>query len=187
MKLKIEFWVSITAMITAVAAVVVAIIQTRVMTAEAETEREHARLSVLPVLSISDRSNIGDKNGRFSIAIVNKGLGPAVIERFETFVDGERTESWGKYVSELSQGKVLLEGNARNIQSISTATVTEGTIISNGDSIYPIALEGRANLIQMLLSSERQGKVEICFCSLYKECWLADSTKARPQPLNSCL
>jgi len=186
MKLKVEFWVSITAMITAIVAVFVAVIQTQVMKDEAEMEREHARLSVLPVLSISDRSNIGDKTGRFSITIVNKGLGPAVIEKFERSVDGKVVDSWAEYASLLTGGKVKLDGDKRNIGSISTATINAGTIISDGDSISPIEVEGRTELVKSLLSDEHQGKVTICFCSLYKECWLADSTKARPEPKNSC-
>ena len=44
MKMKLEFWVSVTAMITAVAAVVVAIIQTQVMREEAELERDRGVL-----------------------------------------------------------------------------------------------------------------------------------------------
>jgi len=47
-KFNVEMLMATAAMATAIAAVVVAIIQTNIMHAEAEMEREHARVSVMP-------------------------------------------------------------------------------------------------------------------------------------------
>jgi hypothetical protein len=84
-----EMFVSLAALITAVAAVVITLEQTKVMREEAELERKNARISVMPSVWLSTYIGEDDEEAYFKVVLTNKGLGPAVIERFDVSYKGQ--------------------------------------------------------------------------------------------------
>ncbi|TQV88029.1 hypothetical protein [Aliikangiella coralliicola] len=186
MKIKLEVLVSITAMITAVAAVVVAIIQTQLMREEAELEREHSRLSVQPVLSIYSRSSINDTTGEFAFGIRNEGLGPAVVEGFSVAYKGTRANNWSELVAIATDGAVHLRGEKRNVPGITESTINKGMLVPADSTILAIKLDSDAKVATRLRKIDQDTTVSICYCSLYKECWVTTSQNTRAKSVTSC-
>jgi len=82
--IKIETWISVCASITAVAALVVSAVQSW-------ENHKHNRLSLKPMLFISDE--ITKDNSVREVAIDNFGIGPARITEFQLIVDGKPVHS----------------------------------------------------------------------------------------------
>lgn len=72
-------------------------------------ERRHNRLSVRPLLTFDYTY---DTAGWFSLEVVNTGVGPAIIQRFEAFVDGQPVSNggaiWAEVMSHLSEDVELM-------------------------------------------------------------------------------
>lgn len=186
MKLKLEIVVSITAMITAVAAVVVAVLQTQVMHQELMTEREQARLSVLPSLFVYTGSHLGDDEGRFRIGVVNQGIGPAVVEGFSVSHGRKVAKTWAGLVADGTGGQVLMAGDDRNVDSITTTPVNPGVLMPAGSRVEPLLLAATPEIAEILRTFSDDLNVSICYCSLYQECWTVDMQEARPQSVDTC-
>lgn len=186
MNIKFEVVVSITAMITAVAAVAVAIIQTKVMQDEAEMEREHARLSVLPSLQVYTHSHTSTDDGKFRLGIVNQGIGPAVLEGFQIKLEGTPVASWSQMVAQGTNGAAQITGPDRNIGTVMTSDIEPGLLIPAGERLVPIQLETSTEVGAILRQMGDKLDVEICYCSLFKECWATSLEEVRPLPINSC-
>ena len=186
MKLRIEFLVSATAMITAVAAVVVAMLQTQVMEKEAELERQHQRLSVLPRVFVYTGSHTADKEGKFWVGFINQGIGPAVLEQLSVKLGDLNTHDWDKVVTTGTKGQVHISGPDRNVEGVIVSAVTPGMVIPAGDKLEPIRLETTPDIAKILRDFGDEIEVSICYCSLYRECWHADNRNARPVSVNQC-
>jgi hypothetical protein len=74
------------------ATAIIAVAALGVAVYEGRSTRKHNRLSVVPRLAITHHL-LGSK-GRLGISVLNTGLGPAIIERCDIMVDGERVNSW---------------------------------------------------------------------------------------------
>lgn len=177
---------SITAMVTAVAAVIVAIIQTQVMHDEAQMEREHARLSVLPSIQVYTHIHSSSTDSKFYLALVNQGIGPAVIEGFRVKLDGTPVHTWESLVSGGTDGKLHIDGDERNISTVITSDIDQGVLLPVGERLAPIQLEAKDNIGDQLRDLGDKMDVSICYCSLFKECWVTGLKEARPKPVNSC-
>ncbi len=186
MKIKLEVLVSITAMVTAVAAVVVAILQTQVMREEAMMEREHQRLSVMPAVLVYTGSHIGDTEGSFSVGLVNQGIGPAVLEGFSVEVEGSSARGWQEIIASGTDDQVHIAGDKRNVDGVTLSAATAGTFIPAGESLVPIKLDTTPENAALLRKFSENLVVSVCYCSLYKECWMASNRRARPLQVKMC-
>ena len=97
-----EVFVSLAALITAVAAVVITMEQTKVMREEAELERKNARISVMPSVWLSTYIDTADGEAYYKVALTNKGLGPAVIERFDVSYHDQPVYSWDELARKMA-------------------------------------------------------------------------------------
>ena len=184
--MNLEMATAFAAMITAVVAVIVAIIQTNIMREEAEMEREHARLSVQPSLWVFRNTHVTADESNLSYQILNKGLGPASIEQFEVFIDGQLVKTWDEAFSTLSDGEFRTKGEEQNITAVSYSSVPPGHIIPAEAKITPINLYRHRELILLLLNSGERMEFSACFCSVYKDCWKTSSIGTRPEPVKEC-
>ncbi len=186
MKIKTEFLVSVTAMVTAVAAVVVAIVQTQVMHDEAMMEREHARLSVLPSIEVYTHNHTAEAEGKFRIGLVNQGIGPAVIEGFVIKLDKKPIHSWAAFVGEGTEGVLSITGPDRNVPTVIQTDIDAGLFLPAGERLAPLQLEGGEEVGTLLRNLADRLDIKVCYCSLYQECWVSALQEARPAPVNSC-
>ncbi len=186
-KISFELIAALAATMTAVAAVVVAMVQTDIMREEAEMEREHARLSVAPSLWIFQNTNISADSANYSVELLNKGLGPAIIEKFEVTLNGKVLLRWHEVVETVSDGVFQLKGENRNVTGVSYSSVPPGHIISAESRVVPIRFTDVDPALVALLNNSRTRPVySACACSVYKECWKTTGMGSRPVPVDSC-
>ena len=98
--IKAEMLVAASAVFIGVCALVVSLYEAQLM-------REEQRLSVLPILELA-RSHFTSQDApekwRLSLHAENVGIGPAVIEDFHVWVDGEPHTTWRSAIGALLGG-----------------------------------------------------------------------------------
>ena len=182
-----EVFVSMAALITAVAAVVITLEQTKVMREEAELERNNARISVMPSVWLS--TYIGDTDGEayYKVALTNKGLGPAVIERFDVTYQGQPVYNW----DELARKMATDVGSEKSFEGdylrSTRSPVSPGLMLEAGGMAYPIQVDDSSapDGIRLLMRASQDMAISLCYCSLYSDCFRTELFR-RPQEVESC-
>lgn len=155
-------------MIIAGSALIVSLITAFVSIYSAFIDRAYARASVWPRLEIS-RSYSKE---HFFYSVSNKGTGPAVVQYARLSLDDQPVTSWSEYLHK------QLGQEAEHVQSHIGSLV-----ISAGENIKPMQIKGTKVALQ--LAEQDSLSIELCYCSIYNECWLVDRGN-NPQPVAQC-
>lgn len=124
-------------------------------------------------------ANVTTNSGLFEINVKNKGVGPAIIKKARIALDSLKVSDTKQNVDSLAQ---ILTGNRNLLTSYSNLA---SRVMSPGDNILYLEVKDSAN-VMLLLGSLRKHKLqlEICYCSVYDECWLLADGKL--EPCDSC-
>lgn len=140
-----------------VATLFVYIYQARIMQSQ-----QHA--SVWPYVE-SSYSNV---NG-FHLQVQNKGIGPAIIKNAKYILDDKEMDLDTLFNS--------LLGKKQEQMSFQYSYVI-GRVMSPGESFKPFSIpEGIYSAKMDSALSKRDFRLEICFCSIYKDCWTSKGLK----------
>jgi hypothetical protein len=148
-------------MIIAGSALIVSLITAFVSIYSAFIDRAYARASVWPRVEINRSYNAG--TAQFYYIVSNKGTGPAVIKYASLTYDNKIVKSWPDYLQ------------LRSGHSVSHVQSQIGSIVlSAGETIKPVEL--RDAKVAKLLADQDNLQIELCYCSIYDECWVANRT-----------
>jgi hypothetical protein len=125
--------------------------------------RQHNRLSMRPDLRLNTRFNTGGGGGW---SVRNNGVGSAVVEWFRLFVDGNRVQSY----CDLTRVLDLPENLPRR-----SSVEYPGAVIRAGSMAHLYFLP-RSEDARQLSGHVQRVQFEICYCSVYDECWIARSS-----------
>lgn len=184
---RMEVFVSLAALITAVAAVVITLEQTKVMREEAELERKNARISVMPSVWLSTYIGEDNQEGYFKVVLTNKGLGPAVIERFDVSYKGQFVGNW----DELARRMAADIGSEKSFEGSTLGSgrspVTPGLMLEAGGTTEPLRVFGSTDPdgIKLLMRGLPDMGISLCYCSLYGDCFRTELFR-RPQEIGAC-
>mgnify|MGYP006205664031 CR=1 FL=1 len=157
-------------MIIAGSALIVSLITAFASIYSAFIDRAYARSSVWPRLEI--HRTYDASKAYFSYGVNNKGTGPAVIKYAKLTYNNKVLKSWPEYL-QLRGGRTV-----GYVQSHIGSKV-----LSAGESIKP--METRDKEVATLLADKDGLQIELCYCSIYDECWLVDRENA-PSPVAQC-
>ena len=146
-----QHWTALTAIVISVCALVLSIDSAR-------QDREHKRLSVRPVISIS--FSYTDDGAGFRAR--NVGLGPAIVKWFTVYVDDIPRSSWTDVRAALGMTDTDFRFGLFHQEMIYQPDSQSATVFwyTNRESA------------QQLIANRRRIRTEICYCSLYDECWV---------------
>ena len=133
----------------------------------------------LPHLQISG-SNI---DHRLILKAANEGVGPAKIMTAEVLVDGRPVQSLDALLDACCG-----PGDHADLYSSSL----EGRMVRPGDSVAFVDYRetpGNRSRLLALDVARLADRVEtrLCYCSVFNDCWLAQSDDPTPNPVNSCV
>lgn len=176
-------FVSFVAVIVASTAAFAAVYQTRLMA-------KHQAVSVWPYIQMWAGINTSDagisEEPPFSFNIANKGVGPAIIENIEVRRNGEKLSSLYELMTIVAKEKDLNYTDVR--QTLEEANIDAGEVVEAGE-IRWVVRSGHRDLA-LALGQEIYGtqsiEVDVCYCSLYEECWRLIYPAARPEAVLSC-
>ncbi|MEL8056721.1 MAG: hypothetical protein AAGK66_11230 [Pseudomonadota bacterium] len=166
---------------------------------ESDAVRKQQQASVWPHIQI-DRTNITtDMNTGLIIGVSNRGIGPARIRGVNVTLDGEALQSWNQVFEQ-----ILPDASGyfpRTDSFISTTVLVPGSNVVTIDlntEIYTTydldSMDGIAtreeteNLILGLREAfaEDRLEMELCYCSVFDDCWHVSSIERDPTPVRNC-
>lgn len=170
---KVEFLVAICALFTSAMAVYMAWDQGSVMRAQ-----QHG--AVFPVLQVDGFVDDDGQSTSVGINVRNSGVGPALIESVEFFVNDEKTERFEGYLDSLPRGFDL-----------SYAAIA-GRALAPDETVTAISMRWPNNAFDRSVISKIQNdsdawSLEICYCSVFDRCWkTTEIGQSRAQPIPRC-
>lgn len=160
--------VAICALIAAGAAVFIAVY-------EARLTRAHHRISVWPY--VSQYNSYADTT--YTRNVVNRGLGPAMVKSFQVSVDGAPQSNWGEAIAQITG----MPEPGRMVYS----TFGNGTVLLPGHTATVLTLPPGDVARHFYVNVNRERlRTRVCYCSLYGECWIADSQANAPVAVDRC-
>lgn len=168
---KVEFLVAICALITSAMAVFMAWDQGSVMRAQ-----QHG--AVYPVLQVDGFADNDGRRTALGINVRNSGVGPALIESVQFFVNDQKTESFDAYIDTLPAGYSL------DYAAISGRAMAPGEMVTAISISWPNN-EFDPSMISRIQSDSDAWSLEICYCSVFNRCWKTTQigqSRAKPTP-----
>jgi hypothetical protein len=156
-------WLNNPEMIVALSALLIGLVTAFISMYSAYVDREYARASVWPRLEIL-RSYSGDS---FSYGVSNNGTGPALIKYAKVQHGSTYIKKWNEIES---------------FQNIRQSHISNRTL-SPQNSITPLSYQGED--AKALVEADDSISIELCYCSIYDECWVIDRSN-RPIEMEVC-
>ncbi|MEL8055598.1 MAG: hypothetical protein AAGK66_05560 [Pseudomonadota bacterium] len=196
---KFLFRLSIIQMIPAVVGIFIAIVALFAALNESDAVRKQQQAAVWPHLQV-DRSNTStDQNVGLSLTVRNRGIGPARVRAASVSLDGEMLMSWDDLFSRLNPisersyprtdsrvgSSVLVPSDDVVVISLNTDVYAQYDLASLNDVA---TREDTETLILSLRSafSEDRVTMELCYCSVFDDCWHVSNIDRDPKPVQNC-
>lgn len=150
-------------LIIALSALLISVVTACTSLYSAYIDRAYSRASVWPRLELfrSYSSN------SFNYGVSNSGTGPALIKYAKVKYGSEYMSTW----------------NEIGIFSNITQSHIHNRTLSAQQDIVPLMYKG--DNISELLEADKLISIELCYCSIYEECWVVDRNSF-PSPVDIC-
>jgi hypothetical protein len=149
--------------------------QTRLM-------QTQARASVWPYLvSGFNYADFGERQG-FELHIQNNGVGPAIVQSTVVKLDGKPVKHWNDVIH------TLMNGHAGETMHASFAGL-RGIVVppsTNRDTDVPAIRTNDTALGKALYDASDRLGIDICYCSIYDDCWMSHWLQRKPEKVSSC-
>jgi len=173
--LRLTFWQTL----LSVVGVFIAVVALYAALSESSAVRQQTAAAVWPFVQLSiENSDTGDA-ADFTLSFTNAGVGPAKMRTMRLIVDGEPMRDWVSTVAHL--GGKRSDNVNRNFISNRVLSPDEKV-----DSFHTNDPE-LARKFQAAMSNPGN-YITFCYCSIFNECWVADSRNdlQDPEPAQEC-
>ena len=156
--------------IIGLAAILINLVTVSVYMYQAHIMQKQQHTSVLPYIEWL-YSNAGNE---FVISVENKGIGPAFIKNVTMKLDDE----------EIGSNSALFKKLLGTSSFSFINSTVERRVISPGEKVEMVHVydSAQAKAIDSLLlwnNSPHKFALEICYCSVYNDCWTTDGTTSK--------
>jgi hypothetical protein len=175
------------AMFVSVVSLVVAIGHGKTMERMADANTRMVEANSWPFVEFSTH-NVGQQgNAEVRLVMTNQGIGPARIQTFEMWYNGQ------PLTSPLELLKACCQTNPAERAQASKTTIAVGaaapSILRAGDHTnFFGVLETKENKDLWEKFNVERGKiaVRVCYCSVFDECWIGSGTTTQADRVASC-
>lgn len=134
---------------------------------ESEAVRKQSAAAVWPFVQLSTTDYADEKGAFFALSLTNAGIGPARIEAMYVQLADGVVHDWGEAVTALvPDGTRPVWGQQFSIGRVLRPGETAELITTRDENL------ARAFAAAVL---EPENRIAFCYCSIFDECWLADS------------
>ena len=143
-----------------------------------------------PFLTFSTDNLAPDGTHRISLSIENAGVGPARIETFEVWWDGQPVASADELVARCcmpqSHARLTLD-EVKGLQLI-IGTVAPAVLRAGGaQNILSVArTDANADVWGRLDAARLNLKMRACYCSVFDECWITNLVDTDTKEVSTC-
>lgn len=172
---RLTFWQTVLAM----AGVVVGIVALYAALTESAEVRRQTAAAVWPFVQFLIEDYDYEDAARFSMNFTNAGVGPARMRGLRLILNGQPVQNWEQAVREV-RGDVTAP--------VGRSFVT-GRVLRPDETISLISTDD-ADLARRFQAAiaDPANSISYCYCSIFDDCWLADSRRdiQNPEPVESC-
>ena len=173
--IRLTFWQTI----LSVVGIAIAVLALYAALTESAAVRQQTAAAVWPFVQLMIENHDTDDSAGFSFALTNAGVGPARMRDVRISIDGNVTRNWSELVASVD-GDI---GAAINRNFISDRVLRP-------DETVVVFSTVDAELARKLVRAfgKQRGALTFCYCSIFDECWLADSRKdlQAPELVEAC-
>jgi hypothetical protein len=129
-------------------------------------------------------------NRRISLSVENAGVGPARIQTFEVWWQGQPVSSAAELLSRccMTDSKAQIDRFTARALNLSIGQVAS-RVMRPGEEETFVSLElkdANADIWHRLDSARLQLKMRACYCSVFDECWETDLEQTSARRVGSC-
>lgn len=155
----------------------------------------------MPFLQL-ESGNASDEGepGFLAFSVRNAGNGPASIHTFEMVVDDQSFPGGGRIAEDVlraccseqfEQALAAADGDLlRAIDNDLTSPVASTFLAPNDEAIAWVwrRTDANATLWNAVDAARQRGRLRMraCYCSLFDECWVAETRQFPPRPVDAC-
>lgn len=167
--LRLTFWQTL----LSVAGVFIAVVALYAALSESSAVRQQTAAAVWPFVQLSIEDSDSGDSAEFTLSFTNAGVGPAKMRTMQLMIGGEPIRDWADAVSRLDEQ--LSDRVNRNF--ITSRVLSPGQKVDALHTNEPQL----ARKFQTVLG-DPENYIIFCYCSIFDECWIADSRKGLQDP-----
>jgi len=172
---RLTFWQTV----LSVAGVFIAVVALYAALTESEAVRQQTAAAVWPFVQILIADYDSGESAGFTLSFTNAGVGPARMRTVRLMIDGEPMRDWTQVVTHL--GGTLDDKVGRSFVS--------DRVLSPDETVDVITVTDPdlARQFQAAIA-DLENSISYCYCSIFDECWLADSRRGvlDPESVEDC-
>jgi hypothetical protein len=141
----------------------------------------------------ADPAGAGDVIWVMSVTIANPGAGAARIDRFSIALDGHAAADWSELFHRLKDEAVAKHAVPPGPQSsgpLTYSSVADSYLKAGAEKsiLRWSRSEANAALWDYVDAARRGSRItlEACYCSIFDQCWIAQTKSFRPIPVKAC-
>ena len=152
--------------VLSVAGVFIAVVALYAALTESAAVRQQTAAAVWPFVQFATEDSNSGKSAEFAMYFTNTGVGPARMRTMRLAIDDEPIRDWDHAVTLF--GGQLTDQVSRNFVS--------NRILSPGEKVVAFSTTEPDLARRFRASVANPGSsIAFCYCSIFDECWLADS------------
>lgn len=162
-----------------VVGIFIAIVALYAALTESAAVRHQTAAAVWPFVQMSIEDHDSESAAMFRISFTNVGVGPARLRELRLLIAGNPVRSWEEAVTEVG-GSTSAEVSRNFLHGRVLSPEQSITLIGTHDTDLARRFQAAINAPGTFLS--------YCYCSIFDDCWLADSRKdlQNPDPVEHC-
>ena len=172
---RLTFWQTV----LSVVGVFIAIVALYAALTESAAVRQQTAATVWPCVQLLIEDYDTEANAGFAMSLSNAGVGPARMRALRLVIDGEPIRDWDHVVT-LLDGKITAQVSRNFVND---------RVISPDETVdlFSTTDPDLARRFQAAVANPNTS-VTYCYCSIFDECWLANSQKdiQNPEPVDEC-
>jgi hypothetical protein len=129
----------------------------------------------------------------WSVTVSNPGTGAARIERFSIALEGQVVGHWPDLLQRLKQkaaAKHVLASEPKATGQFSYATVAPSYLKGGGEQVILrwARTEANGELWDYADAARQANRITLqaCYCSIFDQCWVANTRSFRPTEVKKC-
>jgi hypothetical protein len=146
---------------------------------QADATRKMQVSGTWPYISFGTSNALPDGTKEISLVLANNGVGPARVEATQLIYKGKPMRNPREFLRECCAG---------NAQFDFMSSPVEG-VLRPGEKSEFIRLtrtEANAAIWEKLNTERWKAVVRTCYCSIFDDCWVFDSSKKSPEQVDIC-
>lgn len=179
----VDLIVSVSAIAISAISLLLAVQHGHAMERMVEENRHMVEANTWPYLIVGMANSDANGNRLFRLILLNNGVGPAKVERIEYTYHGRHFADSHTLARAIRESEGVFDGKL--------ATADTGGVLPARQSVDLLGAQAPLTpprLVDALLAHEPEIDVDVCYCSIFDECWTVSKQRndSRPQPVAQC-